>query len=717
MNLKLFMIGIAALLLAACGGDGGASTTQSAGGGSAIPSSTTTIPSSTTTGTSNRVTNSSSAIGATLTGNSFELGVIGNMPYYDQNAAWTNARNELNTAALSFAVHLGNLKGFNRQCDTTYYTTLLNQFNALTHSLIYTPGENDWATCSRIDNGNYYFEDRLSLLRNLFFSGNQSLGQNKLTLKRQSTEMVGYGAYPENALWTINNVTFATFHVVGYNDNAGLQPGDNTAAGLQRSGESAARQAANLAWLSYVFTAAKSSKGLMLFMHQSNPAWDTPSSGTTPPTVYTPFFNNLVSLAGAYGKPVLVAQGGSLAGSNFRFDKPNLAPGQGADIRYLNRLQVFGNDDMHWVRVLVNPDSTDVFYIQPEIIDENRRTVSAATPVGVKGCAFCVDPAQSFDLGVIGDQPISILPDAEWNNLMTDMEQANLRFAMHTGNIRPNLTNTPCSDGHYAGVLAKFNAFAKPFFYTPGENDWVLCPSADPTERLARLRQFFTIQGDKSFGQQPMFVNSQSDFLSYRKYSENKMWSVNNVMFATLHTVGDTTSAPNNNNTNIPRNNNFNDITGTNADEFTERQAANLDWIHLAFQQAKNQNAAGVAFFTHGHSDWLDNDAYPSASISQAYGQILELLRSETIGFGKPVLLVHGGEYGYFRVDKPLTDDVEPFDGSNKLLENFMRVENFGGARHAKGDLLHNLAHWVRITVDPSHPDVFLVRAEIVENN
>ncbi len=739
MNFKLFMIAAAALFLSACGGDGGGtSTAQTDGTGTTID---TTNPTNTDTNTISAT--GSAVIGTSLGANSFEIGLIGDMPYAEQDNAWTNVRDELNTAALSFVVHLGNFKAFNSQCDDTYYNTLLNQFNTLTHPLVYTPGENDWATCNRIDNGAYYFQERLDRLRGLFTAGTESLGQNKLTLKRQSTEMVSYGAYSENALWTMNNVTFASVHVVGYGNNTEV-PGDQASIDdavttLQRGGESADRQAANLAWLTHIFAQAKGTQGLMLFMHQGNPAWDYPPQAGRSAGVYAAFFAELTRLTAAYGKPVLLAharQQVSAASSTnnrndfsyFRVDKPNLAPGEAGDIRHLNRVEVFGDEDMHWVRVLVNPDSTDVFYVQPEIVDPNRRVVSATTPVGVSSCGFCGDNTQSFDVGVIADQPISVLPDAEWNNLIADMETTTLRFAVHLGNTRADIDNLPCTDGHFGGVLGKFNAFSKPFFYTPGENDWALCGKstlsipANPSERLARIRQFFTAQGNQSFGQETLFVDSQSDFISFRKYSENKMWSVNNVLFATMHTVGATPEATTANNGGttpiIARHNNFNDITGTDPDEFTERQSANLNWIATAFKQATNQNAPGIAFFTHGHSDWLDLDNRNATSFNEAYGQIIELLRSEAITFGKPVLLVHSGSKDYFRIDKPLTNDTVPADTTSyQLLENFTRVESFGGAQHAQNDVLHNLAHWVRITVDPTHPDVFLIRAEMVETN
>jgi hypothetical protein len=50
----------------------------------------------------------------------------------------------------------------------------------------------------------------------------------------------------------------------------------------------------------------------------------------------------------------------------------------------------------------------------------------------------------------------------------------------------------------------------------------------------------------------------------------------------------------------------------------------------------------------------------------------LDLLETETIAFGKPVMLVHGDSH-YFRIDKPLLGT-----NSGRRLENFTRLETFG---------------------------------------
>jgi hypothetical protein len=65
------------------------------------------------------------------------------------------------------------------------------------------------------------------------------------------------------------------------------------------------------------------------------------------------------------------------------------------------------------------------------------------------------------------------------------------------------------------------------------------------------------------------------------------------------------------------------------------------------------------------------------------------------------VMLVHGDSH-YFRIDKPLLGT-----NSGRRLENFTRLETFGT----------DDVHWVRVTIDPKEPEVFVVRQEIVDTN
>jgi len=83
------------------------------------------------------------------------------------------------------------------------------------------------------------------------------------------------------------------------------------------------------------------------------------------------------------------------------------------------------------------------------------------------------------------------------------------------------------------------------------------------------------------------------------------------------------------------------------------------------------------------------------------FDEFLAALEKETLAFGKPVVYVHGDTHTY-RVDKPLVGST-----SRRIIENFTRVETFG----------FRDTHWVRVTIDPSDPNVFSFRQEIVKEN
>ena len=96
-----------------------------------------------------------------------------------------------------------------------------------------------------------------------------------------------------------------------------------------------------------------------------------------------------------------------------------------------------------------------------------------------------------------------------------------------------------------------------------------------------------------------------------------------------------------------------------------------------------------------------ETDANPDG-----FQSFLVALRTDTIDFQKPVVLVYGDSH-YFRIDKPLLDT------QGRRLENFTRVETFGD--NAANGL--NDVHWVKVLVDPSSRDVFAFQPQIVPAN
>ena len=81
----------------------------------------------------------------------------------------------------------------------------------------------------------------------------------------------------------------------------------------------------------------------------------------------------------AFAKPVAYVYGDS---HYFRIDKP-FQSAQGQRLENFTRVETFGdnqangNNDVHWLKVLVDPGSREVFAYQPQIVPANRTAVPA----------------------------------------------------------------------------------------------------------------------------------------------------------------------------------------------------------------------------------------------------------------------------------------------------------------------------------------------------
>ena len=76
----------------------------------------------------------------------------------------------------------------------------------------------------------------------------------------------------------------------------------------------------------------------------------------------------------------------------------------------------------------------------------------------------------------------------------------------------------------------------------------------------------------------------------------------------------------------------------------------------------------------------------------QGYDDLVRALANHGRGFARPVLVVHGDTHTY-RLDRPLSIHGAPD------LKNVSRVESFGSPTTG----------WVRVTVDPDRPELFVV--------
>ncbi len=137
--------------------------------------------------------------------------------------------------------------------------------------------------------------------------------------------------------------------------------------------------------------------------------------------------------------------------------------------------------------------------------------------------------------------------------------------------------------------------------------------------------------------------------------------------------------------------------------EYKERDAANIAWMHDAFEKAKAAKAAGVMVvfqadlgFDIPETEEVDESRKQDHS---GYAAFLDAIIKETKAYSGQVVLGHGDTH-YFKIDKPLTN-------ATHLLPNLTRVQTFGSPN----------IHWVRVTVDPASRDVFTFHPMIVEAN
>ncbi len=271
-----------------------------------------------------------------------------------------------------FTVHIGDIKG-GGPCSDTFFYEMRAILSEIDGPFVYLPGDNEWTDCYRPEYGSGDPILRLNALRRTFFRAGRSLGSRPLKLDQQWTlaepepdedaqdeasfDQPDLARLPvrdrkfiENARWIEGGVVFATFHLVGSNNNL-RQDADAIREHLERD-------MANLAWLEAAFDEAtdRNAPALVILFH-ANPAWNQP---WWQPTGFDRFRESLVAQTAEYGRPVLVVHGDT---HTFRIDKP--VKYEGRTLENLTRLEVFGPPDLGAIEVQVNTRTKAVFSFEP----------------------------------------------------------------------------------------------------------------------------------------------------------------------------------------------------------------------------------------------------------------------------------------------------------------------------------------------------------------
>ncbi|HJZ62430.1 MAG TPA: hypothetical protein VKD47_09770 [Miltoncostaeaceae bacterium] len=337
----------------------------------------------------------------------YAIGLWGDLPYSDLQAqvGVPNLIADMNDANIEFTVHDGDLKAGNgtvgsvtpTTCTDALYEQGLGFLNSLERPAMLTPGDNDWTDCDRPSNGGFNSLERLDHERQVFFGTSSSLGQHPMEQEVQTAALcAGFGGgaptHPqvpcvENRRWTFHGVTYATVNIQGSCNNL-----CDTAAD---PAEFAARNAADIQWLKDTFAEAKADgSAAVMIIGQADPGFDN-SDATRAPTRdpktlvendanaafdgYKDFLVAFRNLIVDFRKPVAYVHGDS---HYFRVDKP-LQDAQGRRVENFTRVETYGDNqqngdnDVHWLKVLVDPGSRDVFAYQPQVVPANRVAVPA----------------------------------------------------------------------------------------------------------------------------------------------------------------------------------------------------------------------------------------------------------------------------------------------------------------------------------------------------
>ncbi len=278
----------------------------------------------------------------------FHFALFGDVPYTDyEEGEFLELIKALNAdESLVFVVHNGDFKNGHSPCTDELFQRRRDQFQSVAHPLIFVFGDNEWTDCRRVEAGQYDPAERLDKLREIFTSGNESLGKRTLRLSRQGDDP-RYRKFRENVRWSYGDVLFVALNVPGSYNN------------IAQKREYEERNAANVAWLkeSFRLAAESGAPGVMVIIH-GNPKFNL-SPKRNP---YRVFLTALEREVLAFGKPVVLVHGDT---HEFHIDKPLRNSKTGQPIDNLTRVETFGSPDVRWIKGTVDPQDPNVFSFTP----------------------------------------------------------------------------------------------------------------------------------------------------------------------------------------------------------------------------------------------------------------------------------------------------------------------------------------------------------------
>ena len=276
--------------------------------------------------------------------NRVTVAVIGDVPYgVDQEATFDHLIAAINAdPKVREAIHVGDIKSGSTTCTDARFAAVRAAFDTFEDPLIYTPGDNEWTDCHRVNNGGYDPLARLDTIRSMFFSEpGEALGRHPMTVDYQP-DLV------ENVSWVESRVAFATLHVIG-SDN-GLAPWTGIGETMPTDDQAAeveARIAAAVEWVDETFDTAESRglDGVVLAM-QADTFQPAPSSAQVA------VIDRIAERTAAFDGQVLLLQGDS---HTYLVDNP-------LGLGNFTRIVVHGETlPFEYLRLTIDPRDPELF--------------------------------------------------------------------------------------------------------------------------------------------------------------------------------------------------------------------------------------------------------------------------------------------------------------------------------------------------------------------
>lgn len=320
------------------------------------------------------------------------------------------------------------------------------------------------------------------------------------------------------------------------------------------------------------------------------------------------------------------------------------------------------------------------------------------------------DDAAVFTLAVYGDSPYGL------NNTDTSQLALTPQFIAEV-NADPDVSGVLdvgdihsgksfCTVDYDNQIAALWSTFEDPLVYTPGDNEWSDChkpaegggkfnattgvidfvangsyAQGNPADNLALVRSTFFAKPGRALGSGKLKVTSQAKdydrhFPTDKNYVENVRWEQHDIVFVTMNIPGGS-------------NNDDDNWYGTpnksqaQIDEIAQRTAADIRWLDAAFEYAEDEHAHAVVIME--QADMWDLDGKDPSHIAN-YEPFIASIATNTVSFGKPVLLLNGDSHIY-RSDNPLSATAPCITESSAgevacttnlgLHQQFLGVENF----------------------------------------